>query len=117
LPVQLETERLWRDRLILVGQADVDGAVGRWPGLFPSGAELDEQLITGQLLLAQLLQALHQLLQSAVPHRLFLVAARATAGQDIKLAVLFNEFHLNRVTNSGPGLRQKLLLQLAEPPA
>src|SRR6185312_13279917 len=62
LPVQTKAERFRRDRLVLVGQLEVDDPVSRWCGLFPGGSQLDEQLITGQLLLAQLLQTLHQLL-------------------------------------------------------
>ena len=117
LPVQLEAERIGRDRLILVGQLDVDDPPERWPGLFPGRPQLDEQLVAGQLLLAQLMQAFDQLLEPPPAHRLFLVTTCAAAGQDVKLVILFDEFHLNRVTNLRPRPGQEVLLQLAEPSA
>ena len=61
LPVQLEAEGLRRDGLIPVRQLDVDDPPGRRPGLFPGRPQLDQQLVAGQLLLAQLMQAFNPL--------------------------------------------------------
>jgi len=61
LPVQLEAERLWCDGLIIVRQLKVDDPPGRRPGLFPGRPQLDQQLVAGQLLLAQLMQAFNPL--------------------------------------------------------
>ena len=76
-------------------------------GLLPGRAKLDQQLIAGQLLLSQFMQALDQLLQPAPPHRLLLVAASATAGEHHAFVVLLNEFHLNGVADIGPRLRSE----------
>ncbi|MFY9952731.1 hypothetical protein, partial [Bradyrhizobium sp.] len=74
-------------------------------------------MVAGQLLLAQFMQAFYQLLQPTPPHRLLFVTARATASQDVKFAVLFDEFHLNSVADLCPRLGQKILFELAEPSA
>src|SRR5712671_7034525 len=112
-PVQLEAERLWCDGLILVRQLDVNDPPGRRAGLFPGGSQLDQHLVTGQLLLTQLMQALNQLLQPTPPHRLFFITTCATASQDVKLAVLFDEFHLNSIADLRPRLGEEVLFQSA----
>ena len=113
LPVQAKAEGLRRDGLVLSGNCISMIRQAAGPASF-RGAQLEQQLVAGQRLLAQLVQALDQFFQPAAPHRPFLVATRLAARQHVQFAVLLDQFDLHGVADLLPRLAGSLL-QLAQP--
>ena len=67
------------------------------------GSQFEQQLISRQLLLLQITQALPQPLQTPPAHAAFFMHTLVTARQDVEFAVVFEEFDINQFANLFPG--------------